>query len=316
MRGASGRKNPAREPGPGTPEGDEIGDTGRQGAKGTSPIPAGSTGGPHIVNRQSFRQPVPVGEQLPEHGGMMAHGVPPEAHTAHERGDTMRGPNEVKQPVPTYRKQPDGPLPVPVYLVDRGVGSKALKTLATDKFTIPAAGSDPVRIAGRDKTRSHLCLLVETAAVTTQAVAQVPATVNQIPLAATGVASFSNNSAGVLQTISGGTVTVIAINGTTTGLTSGTFFVPAGGTVTVTYSVAPTTFTTAPSVAAVAGVTPAGIRIDHEVGNLTLGGGALLRAGAVSYFKMEFNDELFAVSADSSVCIVSVIFLYGVPGGG
>lgn len=77
--------------------------------------------------------------------------------------------------------------------------------------------------------------------------------INQIPLGATGVASYNNNSVGVNQTITGGTVTAIAINGTTTGLTSGTFFVPAGGTVTVTYSVAPTTFNTA----AIAVTTPA-----------------------------------------------------------
>lgn len=230
MSRASGRKNPAREPVPGTPEADEIGLTGRQGAKGTSPIPAGSTGGPHIVNRQSFRQPVPVGEQLPEHGGIMAHGVPPEAHTAHERGDAMRGPNEVKQPVPAYRKTPDGPLPVPVYLVERAA-AKPINTLASDKFTVPAAGSDPIRIAGRDKTRHKILLMVETAA-------------------------------------------------------------GAGG------------------------AAPQGIRIDHEVGNLTFGGGALVRAGAVSYLKLECNDELFAVSTDSGVCVLSVIFLYGVPGGG
>jgi hypothetical protein len=40
--------------------------------------------------------------------------------------------------------------------------------------------------------------------------------------------------------ITGGTVTVIKINGVTTGLTSGQFAVPAGGSVTLTYSVAPT----------------------------------------------------------------------------
>lgn len=69
--------------------------------------------------------------------------------------------------------------------------------------------------------------------------------VNNIPLAATGVASYNNNSTGVNLTVGGGTVTQIAINGTNTNLTSGTFFVPAGGTVTVTYTVPPTTFTTA-----------------------------------------------------------------------
>jgi hypothetical protein len=82
--------------------------------------------------------------------------------------------------------------------------------------------------------------------------------INQIPLAATGVASYNNNSVGVNQTITGGTVTAIAINGTATGLTSGVFFVPAGGTVTVTYSVAPTTFTTA----ALTGAIPSGQNVN------------------------------------------------------
>lgn len=231
MSRASGRKNTPRAPVAGTPEGDEIGLSDRTGAKGTSPIPGGSTGGPHIVNQETVRQKVPVPSDLPEFGGIMAHGVEPGTHTAHERGDAMRGPNEIKQPVPVYRKQDELPPAVPVYMVERGAGNKPLKTLAADVFTIPAAGSDPVRIAGRDKTRTHICLMVETAAGT----------------------------------------------GTTP---------------------------------------PQGIRIDHEVGNLTLGKGALLRAGATSYFKMEFNDELFAVSTDTSAVQLSVIFLYGVPGGG
>ena len=41
-------------------------------------------------------------------------------------------------------------------------------------------------------------------------------------------------------TITGGTVTVIAVSGVVTGLTTGTFTVPAGGSITITYSVAPT----------------------------------------------------------------------------
>ncbi len=40
--------------------------------------------------------------------------------------------------------------------------------------------------------------------------------------------------------VAGGTVTVVAINGVATGLTSGAFYVSAGATITLTYSVAPT----------------------------------------------------------------------------
>ena len=64
-------------------------------------------------------------------------------------------------------------------------------------------------------------------------------------LAATGVAMTNNSGQAVAVTVTGGTVTVISVGGVTqsvngTNLTSGTFVVPAGSTITITYSVAPT----------------------------------------------------------------------------
>jgi len=64
-------------------------------------------------------------------------------------------------------------------------------------------------------------------------------------LAATGVAMTNNSGQPVAVTVTGGTVTVIAVGGTTqsvngTNVTSGTFVVAAGSTITITYSVAPT----------------------------------------------------------------------------
>jgi hypothetical protein len=59
-------------------------------------------------------------------------------------------------------------------------------------------------------------------------------------LAASTVASVNPNPVPVSVTITAGTVTVIAVNGVTTGLTTGTFTIPPGGTIAVTYSVAPT----------------------------------------------------------------------------
>jgi hypothetical protein len=70
---------------------------------------------------------------------------------------------------------------------------------------------------------------------------------NPVTLAATTVASYNNNPAGVNVTVTGGTVTVIAVNGTVTGLTSGTVYVPAGGTLAITYTVAPTLTSAFPS---------------------------------------------------------------------
>lgn len=51
---------------------------------------------------------------------------------------------------------------------------------------------------------------------------------------------FNSQSYPVFVTVTGGTVSAITINGVSTGLTSGTFYLPAGSNITVTYSVAPT----------------------------------------------------------------------------
>lgn len=58
-------------------------------------------------------------------------------------------------------------------------------------------------------------------------------------LAATTVASVNPNPVPVNITVTGGTVTVIAVGGVSTGLTTGTFLIPPGGSITITYSVAP-----------------------------------------------------------------------------
>ena len=58
-------------------------------------------------------------------------------------------------------------------------------------------------------------------------------------LGANGVPSVNPNPVARSITITGGTVTVIAVSGVVTGLTTGTFTVPAGGSITVTYSVTP-----------------------------------------------------------------------------
>lgn len=59
-------------------------------------------------------------------------------------------------------------------------------------------------------------------------------------LAATTVPMTNTSGFAVSVHISAGTVTVIKIDGVTTGLTSGSFRIRRGGTLTITYSVAPT----------------------------------------------------------------------------
>lgn len=236
MGRAAGRKNtPRAVPQPGTPEGDYIGLSERQTPKenpAQSPIAGGSTGGKHITNPVTVRQHIPAPEPKPEFRGIMAHGVPPEEHTAHERADHMRGgPNDVKPVIPKYTKPKEAPSPVPVYVVEPSQGNRPLRTIAGDKYTVPANTSDPIRIAGRDLDRSEVGFLVETAA-------------------------------------------------------------------------------------GASGAAPTGVRIDHEVGNLTIGKGFLIPAGTGSYQKFNCCDELFAVSNDGSACTLSVVFMYGVAGAG
>jgi hypothetical protein len=71
-----------------------------------------------------------------------------------------------------------------------------------------------------------------------QGAANTPVTTPAVP--ATTVAADNGTGIPVAVTVTGGTVTVIAVSGTPTGLTSGTVIVPYPGTVTLTYSAAPT----------------------------------------------------------------------------
>ncbi len=52
--------------------------------------------------------------------------------------------------------------------------------------------------------------------------------------------AYTNAGTDSIVVITGGTVTEIDVNGTNTNKTAGTFFVPAGQTITLTYTVAPT----------------------------------------------------------------------------
>lgn len=75
--------------------------------------------------------------------------------------------------------------------------------------------------------------------VTATGVSTNPSSVTTPSVPATTVAQTNSTGVDVVAYVSGGTVTGIAVNGTATGLTAGTFYVHAGGTITLTYSAAP-----------------------------------------------------------------------------
>jgi hypothetical protein len=63
--------------------------------------------------------------------------------------------------------------------------------------------------------------------------------VGQLALPATGVPVQNPNAFPVSVAVTGGTVTAVAVNGVTVGAGDGTYVVPAYGSISVTYSVAP-----------------------------------------------------------------------------
>jgi hypothetical protein len=162
MGRASGRKNLPRAPQPGTPEGDEIGLSARQDPAG-SPIP-GLTG--NITNYETVRQKVPIGEALPEHRGMMAHGVPPDGDQTTEERATMERDGTLAQhqpPTPPEHPRPVvRPTPVPVYVVEEGSSGQAFLSASPRNITVPKnTGADPVRVCGRNPRRNRIGLLNE-----------------------------------------------------------------------------------------------------------------------------------------------------------
>ena len=61
-----------------------------------------------------------------------------------------------------------------------------------------------------------------------------------VSMAASGTSQTNTNTVAMYVTVTGGTVTEVDVNGYNTGATSGTFLVPAGGPIKLTYSAPPT----------------------------------------------------------------------------
>lgn len=142
---------------PGTPEGRQLGLSPRvQGHP--SPIPGGR---PHISNAPAIRHTVPAPASDPEIGMGNAHGVVPGSHTNAERAEGERGPNTVHAPRPQHRPVHDKPPPIPVFVV-QDASNNVIRSAAPRTVTVPGTGTaDPIRLCGRDGTRSEVMILNE-----------------------------------------------------------------------------------------------------------------------------------------------------------
>jgi len=306
-RGRQTPRKPQIEPG--TPAGDDIGLSARQDPAG-SPIP-GLTG--NVANYETVRREPAVGESFDEFRGMMAHGVPNASETTEERATMERTGTLAQHRPPTppeLHREARKPIPIPVYLVEQAAGGSPLTTLAGQKISVPAQGNAAARIGARDLERTDFYIMAET--VTVNAANPTP---SQPSVPATGVAQQNPNSYPVQVVISanGATITNVSVNGITAGTAAGTYVVPAYGAISIAYSVATPTWVWSydgPQTTAAA----AGIRISHELGDLDVGLGALIKPG--SYQRLNhFQDELFAVSADSNAQVVSIITIYEIAAG-
>lgn len=156
---------------PDSPLGHQLGmSTRTQGVP--SPIPGGR---PHISNAPVGRQEVPVARPGLEIDALNAHGVPPGSATTRERAEIMRGPNTHHRdmPKPEYETVEKKPTPIPVYVVEDSRGA-VFRTAAPHNFTVPGNTTDPVRICGRDKTRTEVMIMNESTAQNIR-IAQRPA---------------------------------------------------------------------------------------------------------------------------------------------
>lgn len=136
-----------------SPEGRQLG----IGEHYENPLPGGRI---HLENPPTHHEKPAVPEHRGEEfEGWLAHGVPPSDHGLYDRADLPGVQRWQYKPV--YKKQPETIAPVPVIIVEGGGGGKAVRSAAPRHFSVPAAGSDPVHICGRDARRARVLLLNE-----------------------------------------------------------------------------------------------------------------------------------------------------------
>lgn len=116
----------------------------------------------HQSNPPVQRQEVPVPErEWPYRRAILAHGVPPDEAGHHDRDPRLSG---GQRDAPRYEPSEDpGPIPVPVYIVEKAGGRRPGADSTHQKITLPAAGSEPATIVPANPARALVQLLNEDA---------------------------------------------------------------------------------------------------------------------------------------------------------
>jgi hypothetical protein len=153
------------------------------------------------------------------------YGTPADTEYDYEYGDNMP-PDVVAHDANPW---PSQPLPVVSATQEEAPQYGSCMT-----WNVPQIGvGQPIQILQRRLRRNEARLYLNSVATSLTAI-----TSPVVP--ASGTPLYNSNPFPVVINVTGGTVTVIAVNGVTTGLTSGPVYVPAGGIITFTYTVAPT----------------------------------------------------------------------------
>ena len=198
----------------------------------------------------------------------------------------------------------DNATPVRIIKAPEELDTLGVEFGSTNTFPVPLIGTAaPVQLLQRRPTRFKAVITLDNLVTALTAVVQ-------IVLGATTVAAYNPNAVGVLQTVSGGTVTAISVNGVLTGVTSGVFYVPAGGSIAVTYTVAPTTFTTAyPPGVTVPATVSTGVLVAFRPDYLANPGNpqGFLMTVAPRIFQWENQQPLYAVALGSGPVNVGII---------
>lgn len=114
----------------------------------------------HQSNPPVQQQEVPVPEREWQYRrAQLAHGVPPDEAGHHDRDPRLTG---GQRGAPDWGpSEAPGPVPVPVYIVEKAAGRRPAASSTHQKITLPAAGSEPVTICVASPARSLVQLLNE-----------------------------------------------------------------------------------------------------------------------------------------------------------
>jgi hypothetical protein len=150
-------KRDSYDPGPGSGEGNAIGESELTDPSG-SPIPGGLR---HVVNYETVQQYVPSPVQAPAYDGMMAHGVPAEPRSENMQRAAERGTS--RSNVQVLPAKPAPPLydPISVYVVEEPGKGKVLRSAHPNKVTVPNNASDALLLCSRNPGRVRIALLNE-----------------------------------------------------------------------------------------------------------------------------------------------------------